>query len=234
MPTFPGPDVASAWWTWQSLDDGGTLLAEQGKSALHLTPRNLVAPNYGLGSNGKTGRLTLNGTTQYADMAAAVAARWYATAPTTALTVGIASRWAAPAANDIIFSCLNAGPTRGLAVRLSAAERVQVAGYDAAGAVVSATMSADAPLSARTRVVVVTLQPSSSWASAFVDGVPVGCTFAGSNNPIAYDAAVMPTMGAVPGGGSYHDGDLFPVCIWPRVLLASEVAAWTAYWRDRT
>lgn len=234
MPTFPGPDEASAWWTWQSLDAGGTLLAEQGRLALHLTPRVLAAPNYGLGSNGKTGRLTLNGATHYADMAAAVAARWYTAAPTTALTVGIAARWAAPAINDVIFSCLNAGPTRGLAIRLSAAERIQVAGYDAAGAVVSATMSADAPLTSRTRVVVMTLQPSASWATAFVDGVPVGCTFAGSNNPIAYDTAVMPAIGAIPGGGNYHDGDFFAICIWPRVLLSSEIGSWTCIWRDRT
>lgn len=234
MPTFPGPDVAAAWWTWQSLDDGGTLLAEQGKSALHLTPTNLAAPNYGLGSNGKTGKLTLNGANQYGVMPAAAAARWYANAPTSALTVGFVATWDDPTANDVIFSCLNAGPTRGLTVKLSTSARVQVAGYDAAGAVKSATFTADQRLAGSTRVVVIALQPSASLALAWIDGTPIAATFAGTTTSIAYDTAVMPTIGSIPGGGNYHDGDLFPLCIWPRVLLASEVAAWTSYWRDRT
>jgi hypothetical protein len=234
MPLYPGPDQASAWWTFQGLDGTGLLLAEQGRKGLHLTPRVLAAPNYGLGTNGKTGKLTLNGTTHYADMAADVAARWYTVAPTTEITVGIVARFAAPAANDVIFSCLNAGPTRGLIVKLSAAERVQVAGYDAAGAVTSATMTADNALTGRTRCIIVALKPATSLALAYVGGASVACTFAGGAGPIAYDGAVMPSIGAIPGGGNYHDGDLFGVFVWPRILLASEVGKWSDEWQGRT
>jgi hypothetical protein len=234
MPNYPGPDQASAWWTWQGLDGTGALLAEQGRKGLHLTPRGLAAPNYGLGTNGKTGQLTLSGATHYADMAAAVAARWYEVAPTTEVTVGIVARFAAPAANDVIFSCLNGGPTRGLVVKLSAAERVQVAGYDAAGAVTSATMTADNALTGRTRCIIVALRPATSLALAYVDAAPVACAFAGGAGPIAYDAAVMPAVGAIPGGGNYHEGGLFGVFVWPRILLSDEVARWSNEWQDRT
>lgn len=237
MGIFPGPDEASAHWTFPGLNAAGLLVKEGGRLDLDLTPRNLVAPAYGMGTNGKTGRWRLDGVNQYGDLAVGAtlpATRWYANAPTTALTVAIVARFNAPAVNDVIFSCLNAGPTRGLAVLLSAAERVRVAAYDAAGAIMSATMSADAPLTGRTRVVVVQLQQATGLARSYVDSAVVAAAFAGSANPIAYDAAILPTVGAIPGGGNYHDGDFFALCFWPRIVLEPEIAAWTNYWRERS
>jgi len=234
---WPGPDKASAHWTFDGLDAGGTLIREGGRLDLHITPVNLAAPAYGLGTNGKTNRWRLDGVNQYGYLSSLFGImpqwRWFDNAPTTALTVGIVARWNAPAANDVIFSCLNAGPTRGMAVRLSTAERVQIAAYDAAGAISTCTMSADAPLTGRTRVVMMAMEQAGSLARAWVDGQGVAAAFAGSLLPVAYDWALLPALGSIPGGGNYHDGDFFAICIWPLIFTDSEAKAFSDYWRDR-
>lgn len=160
---------------------------------------------------------------------------FYLKAPTTGLTVALVQKFTAPAASDFVFSCVNAGVTRGLAVDFSTAERLRIRAYDAAGAVMSCTMTADGPLTGRTRVVVLALSPSGSSARAWVDGEGVASTFAGSTNPIAYDAATVPTLFSIVGGaGNINDGNAYTFQVDDRVWSHREVLAFSAFWLNRT
>jgi hypothetical protein len=161
--------------------------------------------------------------------------RFYTNAPTTAITVALVQWFNAPAADDRVFDCVNAGVTRGFAVDFSAAARLRIRAYDAAGAVKSCTLTADAPFVSRTRVVVLTMEPARSYAAAWVDRVQVAATFAGSTTPIAYDAAVVPTLFSIVGGaGNFNDGGVYALAVDDRVWSHAEAVAFCDYWRDRT
>ncbi len=160
---------------------------------------------------------------------------FYTRAPTTGVTVALVQRFTSPLAADFVFSCVNAGVTRGLAVDFSTAERLRIRAYDAAGAVMSCTMTADGPLTGRTRVVVLAMEQAGSLARAWLDGQGVAATFAGSLNAIAYDAAVVPTLWSIVGGaGNNNDGNAYTFQIDGRAWTDSEAKAFSAFWLDRT
>lgn len=231
----PGQEDAALYALWRAVTPDG-LIEEQGRYNLHLTPQNLSAPMFGLATDSRgSSFIELNRVNmQYVDLSVAAARqRFYAVAPASGITCGIVARWTAPLINDVIFSCLNAGPSRGLALRHSAAERLQLTGYDAAGAPWTATMAADGPFAGRTRTAVFIVRPSVSQTNVWIDGLDVVATFAGTTLPVAYDTAIAPTIGSIPGGGNYHHGRLYAVCLWPGVLDSDRITAWGAYWRDR-
>lgn len=211
----------------------GNLWVDSSGRGLHATPgAGYAAPNYGLavGPSGAPYILcdgaTVNGTLPLS---------FYASAPTSGLTVALVQRFTSPLAADFVFSCVNAGVTRGLAVDFSTADRLRIRAYDAAGAVLSCTMTADGPLTGRTRVVVLSMQQAGSLARAWVDGQGVAATFAGSLLPIAYDAAVVPTLFSIVGGaGNYDDGNCYLLGLDSRAWTDSEAKAFSAFWMDRT
>ena len=207
--------------------------AESSGNGLHALPgAAYAAPAYGL-APGPSGALYIlaGGTANYN---ATLPLWFYASAPTTGMTVCLVQKFTAPAASDFIFSSVNPGVTRGLAVDFSTADRLRIRAYDAAGAVMTCTMTADGPLTGRTRVIVLAMEQAGSLARAWVDREGVAATFAGSLNPIAYDAVVVPTLFSIVGGaGNYDDGNCYTVQIDNRVWSDSEARAFSAFWMDR-
>lgn len=192
-----------------------------------------TAPAFGL-ANGPSGApyiLASGGANAFGTLST----DFYAKAPTTGLTIALVQKFTAPTASDFVFSTVNAGVTRGLAVDFSTAERLRIRAYDAAGAVMSCTMTADGPLTGRTRVVVLAMQQAGSLARAWVDGEGAAATFAGSLLPIAYDAAVVPTLFSIVGGaGNINDGSVYTFQVDSRVWSHAEAVAFSSFWRDRT
>jgi len=228
---WPGPEKSCFLLDPNAGLSAGNLWRDSGPNQLEATTVNYVAPNYGIASNSKgTKYISFNGATQRATLPL----RFYDRAPTTETTIVVVQRFNAPTASDFVFSAVNAAVTRGMAVDLSTAERLRIRAYDAAGAVMSCTMTADGPLTTRTRVIILSLEQSISLVRAWVDGVQVAATFAGSLNPISYDAAVVPTIGCIVGGaGNFNDCDLFLFGIDNRVWTDAEAKAFSAYWMDK-
>lgn len=215
------------------LTDGNRWQESSGNGLSAAPGAAYVAPAYGL-ATGPSGAKFI-GCTGTANYNATLPLGWYTRAPTTELTVALVQRFNAPAASDFLFSCVDAGTTRGLAVDFSTADRLRIRAYDSAGAVMSCTMTADGPLATRTRVVVLSMRQAGSVARAWVDRVQVAATFAGSANAIAYDATVVPTLWSIVGGaGNYNDGDCYTLQIDNRAWTHAEAVAFSDYWRDRT
>lgn len=213
--------------------DGLTLdnrWVESSGRGLHATPSGYAAPNYGL-ATGASGAAYI--ACDGANDLGTISTRFYDKTPLSAVTIVLAQRFNAPAANDFVFSSVNAGATRGLAVDFSTAERLRIRAYDGAGAVMSCTMTADGPLTGRTRVVVLSLTQAASLARAWVDGEGAAATFAGSTAVIAYDATVVPTLWSIVGGGGYNDGDVYLFGIDDRAWTDSEARAFSRWARDR-
>ena len=207
--------------------------AESSGNGLNPLPNvNYAAPAYGL-AIGPSGApyILANGVNQLATLPL-----WFYTrAPTTGITVALVQKFTSPFANDIIFDCTNVAATRGLAIELPVAERLSIRAYDAAGAVMRCTMTADGPLTGRTRVVVLAMEQAGSLARVWLDGQGVAATFAGSLLPIAYDVATVPLLFRSTGGAwGYNDASVYTVQIDNRVWTDSEALAFSAYWMDRT
>ena len=213
----------------------GNLFKDSGPHGLHLTPVNFVAPNYGLvqGPSGAT-CLRFNGTTQYAYMAAAAAARFYARAPTTTVTIAFVARHVLPAAGSFVFNARDIATTRGLVVRYSTTEILNLRGQDAGGVQTNLTDTNNIPLTGRTVISAYALDKTVLTGLIWHDGSGRAASIAGNTNPIAYDAGTAPTMGAQPGGGGYFNGDIYFAGLWsgPPWSLA-EYQAFYRYWADR-
>lgn len=207
---------------------------ESSGRGLHATPgAAYAAPAYGLASGPSGAPYILAGGA--ANNNAVLSTDFYAKAPTTGLTIALVQKFTAPLATDVVFSCANAINTRGFAVDFVTAERLRIRGYDAAGAVAACLMSADGPLTGRTRVVVLALSQAGSLARAWLDGEGVAATFAGSLLPIAYDAVVVPTLWSLSaGGGQYNDGNCYWFSIDSRVWTNAEARAFSRWALDRT
>lgn len=238
QPPTPGPHDARcvAYWPFGTLTDGN-LFRDDGRLALHLTPTGLASPAYGLARTSKgTAYLELDGSTDYATMDATTRARFYANAPTSIVTALVVAKYDAPATDDIIFSCVNAGGTRGFAVKVSAAsaERLALVSYDAAGAASSVTAAANVPLTLHRRASLLCLDRAGGIGYIWHDGRQVtSTTVSGSTNAIAYDTGTVPTVGATPAAASFHDGRLFAVALWTGWAPTDrEARALCAYWRD--
>ncbi len=214
------------------LDSSNRWVESSGNGLNPLPNANYVTPAFGI-APGPSGApyIGCNGTTQIAT----VPLTFYSRAPTTGLTVCLVQRFNAPTGGDVIFDATNAAGTRGLAVDLFATEQLAIRAYDAAGGVIRCRMTNDGPLTGRTRVIVLALQQAGSLARAWVDGVGVAATFAGSLNPIAYDAATSPLLFRSTGGAwGYNDGSLYTFQLDNRVWSHQEVLAFSAFWLNRT
>ena len=202
---------------------------------LHVTPVNYAAPNYGyaVGPSGAP-YIGFNGANQRGDVLAPALARFYtALNNSSVLTVAAVVRSNAPAVNDDIFTCL-AVAGRGFGLRYLTTSRMVLDTYDAGG--VLSTMRETTGLydtSGRTSVMLLSFNKTGGIGLAWRDGVGEGITITGNANPIAYDAAVAPTVGCYPGGGSYFDGSLYFMGIWPMVFTDQEARNFSAYWLDR-
>lgn len=230
MALFPTPQESCFYLDPNAGLTDGNLWKDSGPHGLHVTPVNFTAPNWGI-STGPSGAkmITFNGTNQRGTLPL----RWYTNAPTTAVTVAVVARYNAPAASDRIFNATNAGGTLGFVLRHSVAERLHLYCLDAVSAVTLESIeSDDAPLTSRTRVSV--LSARQSTALRWVDRVGRAATGSANANPVAYDVAGVPTVGAVGGGGAYFDGDLYCLGIFSRVWSDSEAKAFADYWRERT
>jgi hypothetical protein len=201
---------------------------------LHALPgAAYAAPAYGIAPGPSGAKYILAGGA--ANNNAVLSTDFYLRAPTTGLTVCLVQRFSVPTAADFVFSTVNAAVSRGLAVDFSTSERLRIRAYDAAGAVMSCTMTADGPLTGRTRVVVLAMAQAGSLARAWVDAEGVAATFAGSLNPIAYDAAVVPTLFSIVGGaGNYNDGNCYWFGIDNRVWTDQEAKVFSRWALDRT
>ena len=220
----------------KSLTAGG-LWADSGKRGLDFSPgAAYVAPAFGYGistANGAPYVLAGGAANFLATLAdAAQRARMYAAAPTTGMTFVLAQRFTAPTAGDYVFSCMTA--TRGVSLRFPTAETLRISGYDSAGAAIWCTMSAAAPFTGpRTRVVILSMDSTQSLARCWLDGEGVAATFAGSTNPVAYDAAAAVALFATIAGGSLNDGRVFFFGWWPYVVSDSEARVTSRWLLDR-
>lgn len=231
---WPGPEKSCLYLDPAAGLTDGNLWKDSGPYGLHVTPVGYAAPNYGL-SLGPSGapRITFNGANQYGTLPL----RFYATAPVGAFTAVCVARHNAPANLDQVFFAHNNGWTRGISLLITpSAERMQIRSFDAAGAVSTWTDAASVPLTQRTRVSILSLSQVGSSGRSWHDEVGVAGAFAGSTNPIAYDAAAVPTIGAwVGGAGNFFDGDLYFLGIWGGIVFTnSEAKAFSAFWMDRT
>lgn len=207
---FPGPDSQHCvfWHDFETLT-ADNLWRDRSRNGLHVTPVNFAAPSYGLLRNSKgKGYVTFNGTTQRGIMAAAAMAKFYAVAPTTSCTIVVAAYYRAPAAGDFFLCARDAGGTRGLGLRFLGAEQLDLSGRDAGGLLGLYASDADAaPLTSRVHVTI--LASTGAISLRWVDGAGRTSTSAGNGNPISYDTAVVPTLGAFEGGFNFFDGNWF-------------------------
>jgi len=235
---WPGPDSACYYLDPSAgLTDGG-LWKDSSRFGLHCTPVGYAAPNWGysLGPSGAP-RITFDGAAQYGTIAAPANARFFTAAPLTEMTIAVVARHNSPAAGDRIFSCNDAVSTRGFGFAMQAAAVMQIAGYNAVGALIFYPVEGDnGPYISRTRLTILSGRCVDATARRWVDGVGRVTTYgvAAAPGPIAYDTAVVPTVGRHTSGGLYFDGDLYFLGIWPLVFTDSEARAFSAYWMDRT
>lgn len=209
------------------LDASNRWVESSGNGLNALPGAAYVTPAYGLALGPSGAPYILAGGT--ANYNATLPLGFYTRAPTTAMTVCLVQRFTSPLAADIVFSCADAGNTRGFAVDFVTAERLRLRGYDAAGAFTVCLMTADGPLSGRTRVVVLAMEQAGSLAMAWVDGQGVAASFAGSLNPIAYNTAIVPTLWSLVGGGQYNDASVYWFSVDNRAWTDGEVKAWSAW-----
>lgn len=235
---FPGPDSAILHLDPAlGLTDGG-LWRDGSKYGLHVTPNaNYAAPNYGL-AIGPSGApyIGFNGVNQNGSLVAPANTRFFSVAPTTQATVVVVARHNDPTATDNIFSSENAGATRGFIVSMNTAARMQVFGWDAAGALTFYPLDGnDTPYAARTRVTIISGRCTDALALRWIDGVGRTASYAiaATVGPIAYDAAVVPTVGCRTDGIRRFDGSLYFLGIWPLVFTDQEARACSAFWLDR-
>jgi len=205
---------------------------------LDVQPVGYAAPNYGL-SLGPSGapRITFDGAAQRGTMGVTVSPRFYANAPQKEGTVVIVARHNAPAATDNIMSCENIAANRGFVVSMNTATRVQFYGYDAAGVLTFYPLDGDdTPYLSRTRVTIISGRCTDALARRWIDGVGRTATYAiaATPGPLAYDTAVVPTIGCRPDGIRFFDGDLYHLAIYPLIFTDQEARACSDYWRNVT
>jgi len=228
---WPGPDSACFYLDPSAgLTDGG-LWKDSSRFGLHCTPVGYAAPNWGysLGPSGAP-RIGFNG----ANQTGALPLRFYLNAPTTAVTFALVARHNNPTAGDRVFSCVNAGNVRGIEMTSPTSARMGITGYDGAVLCAYSSEATDSGYVGRTRVTILAVEQAGSLARRWVDGVGLTPFFLGNVNPIAYDTAVVPTIGTHPFAAVYFDGDLYFLGIWPLVFTDSEAKAFSAFWMDRT
>jgi hypothetical protein len=198
---------------------GVPLVQDRSPNGLLATMVNFVAPNYGFTAGSRRIGLAFNGTTQRLTLPLA----FYNAVQTNGITVVVYARYNDPTAADVVFSCRDAGGTRGWLLTHSTAARMAFTGYTAAAAVLSSTDTADAPLVGRQRLSAYSFDQGSASSLHLYDGSPVASTIAGSTAAIGYDATVVPTVGCTPGGGGqFFDGTLYHLSVWPWNLSVSE------------
>ena len=188
------------------------MVRDHGPNGLWATMVNFVAPNYGFVAGVRRTGLVFNGTTQRLTLPLS----FYDHVSSAGLTVITFARHAAPAANDVLFSCRDAGATRGWLCECSTADRLRLLGYTAGGVALSSTDSVDVPLAGRTWVHVLSFDQVSASNLHMHSTRPLTGTIAGSTAVIGYDATVVPTIGCTPGGGGqFFDGTLWHFSVWP-------------------
>jgi len=238
---FPGPDSAIFYLDPAAGLDSSNRWIDSSKYQLNVTPVGYAAPNYGL-SLGPSGapRITFDGAAQYGTIAAPANARFFAAAQTNQATVAVVARHNSPASGDRIFSSTNGALTRGMDISMipgGSANQMECRGYSAAGAICLIPRDGDdTPYLSRTRVTILAGRGADALALRWIDGVGRTAAYpvAASADPVAYDAAVVPTVGRHSAGAFYFDGDLYFLGIWPLVFTDSEARAFSAYWMDRT
>ena len=229
MALFPTPQESCFYLDPNAGLDDANNWRDLSPYQLNVLPVGYAAPAYGIftGPSGAKA-ISFNGANQRGTLPL----RWYTNAPTTAVTVAVVARYNAPAASDRIFNATNAGGTLGFVLRHSVAERLHLYCLDAVSAVTLESIeSDDAPLTSRTRVSV--LSARQSTALRWVDRVGRAATGSANANPVAYDVAGVPTVGAVGGGGAYFDGDLYFLGIWPRLFTDAEAKAMSDWLRNQ-
>ncbi len=200
---------------------GGTpYMMDRSANGLHATLVNFAAPNYGFARNAKgQGFYAFNGTT----MRATLPLSFYNSASTGALSFIVMARYADEATNDRLFTCRNAGATRGVSTQVyDVLGRFVIQGWDAGGVIMQASETNNSAFYGRTIVSVGVLDAARSYGAWWRDTSATATTFAGSTNAIAYDTAVVPTIGAFTGGGAEPQIDLYHISMWPWALSRSD------------
>jgi len=233
MALFPGPDSCVFYYKDWVCD--GTTFLDSGPYGIHLTPVVFAAPTWGIGVNGKGQRyLDFPGGGAYAIAPAASAARFYAHAPTDALTFVAVLRYTPTVAGGRIFCSRNVAATRGLHLIFATVDRVQARGYDAAGATWTCTDALTSYFFQRTRVLVCAIDVRRQDFSIWLDGVNTITATQAAQNAIAYDAAAPVLLGQNEGlAGNDLVAKVFHVGLWPYAFSRSEALYTTDYWRER-
>lgn len=238
FPRFPGPESPYCvfWQDYEALDAAGTRWRDRAGYGLDALPQaGFAAPNYGLARavNGQ-GYCTFSGA---ANVYGTQALAFYAAATVVAavpMTMVAVLTHTTPVIGNAIWSCRNAGATRGALLTYSTTERMVLTAYDAGGVASTLVDAADANLTSRTRVSIYAMDKALGTGYIWHDGQQRAATFAGNVNPVAYDATVAPTLGAVTGGGSRFVGRQYAVIVYVGWLPSnSEAGSMSAYWLDR-
>ncbi len=224
MSLFPGPQESCFYLDPNMGLTDNNKWFDSSPFSLHVDPIGYSSPAYGL-STGPSGAkaISFNGTTQRGELPL----RFYDHAPASVYTFAVVARWNAPAANDRMFDTWSANT--GLAFYNGSTERLSF--YGGAGTT-NVAFTANAPLTSRTRVAALGHDATAPSALGWIDrnGEPVTRT---ASAAIPYNTATVPTVGSAPGGGTYFDGDLYHLSIWPRVWSHAEAVAWSDYWMAR-
>ena len=232
MALFPGPQQSVFWHDFEGLTDGN-LFKDLGPYGLHATPQaGFVAPNYGLARNthGK-GYANFTGA---ANVYATLPLRFYNYAPTAQYTYVLVAQHDATGAGGFVFYCRNGGATRGMFLYHNAAQRLNSISYDATGGNTQLGDAADVPLSPRTRTSLYSMNRPWVMGTIWHDRVAFAPAWGGGvTTGIAYDTAVVPTIGAQSGPANYFVGRMYWLILFPFVFTDSEAKAMSAWLMDQ-
>lgn len=219
------------------LDDAGNW-RDLSPYQLNVLPVGYAAPAFGIftGPSGAKA-ISFNGANQYGELPAVAQARFYANAPTSLLTCAIVARHANPLVVRRFFDCRNAGGTRGFVFDYSSvsAERVDLLAQGG-GVGPEVYDTADAPLSQRTRVSIVSIDTiNAANRGIWHDRNQVASTRVVGSSAIEYDTAIPVRVGCYTAAVNFlFTGDLYCLSIYNRVWSDAESKAFSDFWLNRT
>lgn len=232
MALFPTPQESCFYLDPAAGLTDGNLWVDSSPHGLHVTPVGYAGPSFGIftGPSGAKA-INFNGANQRGDLPL----RFYqiGNLPSTEITVAVVATWNSAQNIDRVFDCRNAASTHGFYLAITTTERMITTVYDGAVSSVSIYDQGSIPLSARTVASVYSRSVTAVGGGIWHDRVGRLAASALTIAGIGYDPTVVPTIGALVGGGFYVGMDLYCLGIWPRVWTHAEAVAFCDYWMDR-
>ena len=226
---WPGPQQSVFWYDFEGLTDGN-LWADKGPNGLHATPQaGFASPNFGLARNAHNkGYANFTGA---ANVYGTLPLRFYNYAPVIGnMTLVVVAQHTIPTINCRIFNARTGA--EGMFCYYVTAETMNILAYDAGGVGTQLFDAANVPLTGRTRASIYALGKTGSTGYIWHDCVQRTVTWGGNTNPIAYNLALVPSIGSA-GAASYFIGRMYWLILFPFVFTDSEAKAMSAWLMDQ-